>query len=130
MELRTTKVVPPPQVKNISVVLTDDQEVRYLNKHYRKLDKTTDVLSFSMLEGQKPSLFSVDLGDIIISLDMASKQARRFKCSFDKEILRLIIHGSLHLFGYDHVKVSPAQVRLMKDLEESLIRKYGGDLHI
>ena len=108
------------------MVLTSDEEVRQLNKHYRKLDKTTDVLSFSMLEGQTLSLFSVDLGDIVISLDMAAKQAKRFKCSFDKEILRLMIHGILHLFGYDHVKVSPVQVRLMKDLEERLIRKYGG----
>lgn len=78
-----------------------------------------------MLEGQEYDGFSTELGDVVISLAMAQKQAIRFRCSF-KEILRLIIHGSLHLFGYDHVKVSPKEVRLMKELEEALIRKYGG----
>ena len=112
----------------MGIVLTDDKEVRALNSLYRRLDKTTDVLSFSMLKGQKINRFSSDLGDIVISLQMVAKQSKRFKCSFDQEIFRLIAHGCLHLFGYDHVKVSAKKAKLMRDLEESLIHKYGGGL--
>lgn len=79
-----------------------------------------------MLEGQEFVGISPELGDIVISIPMAEKQAIRFKCSFEKEILRLIIHGILHLLGYDHVKVSKKEVQTMKDLEVALIRKYGG----
>lgn len=128
MELLTTEKSPPQPINHVGVLLTNDQEVRSLNNIYRKLDKTTDVLSFSMLEGEGYDSADSDLGDIVISLEMALKQSKRFKCSFEKEILRLLIHGSLHLFGYDHVNVSMKRVKLMRDLEAKLIRKYGGDL--
>jgi probable rRNA maturation factor len=128
LELRTTKDLPPQGVMHLGILLTDDSEVRALNLQYRKLDKTTDVLSFSMLEGQSHIGLSPELGDIVISLPMAQKQSRRFRCSFERELLRLVIHGSLHLFGYEHVKVSLREVSLMKDLERTLIRKYGSSL--
>ena len=124
MESLTTKKLPPKQVKDLSILLTDDQEVRALNKLFRKLDKTTDVLSFSMIEGVNEKEISSELGDIVISLDMVIKQAKRFKCSFEQELLRLLVHGCLHLFGYDHVKVSAMQVKQMKALEDRLLRRY------
>lgn len=125
MELLTTKVLPADCIRQVGIIFTDDAEVRLLNLNYRKLDKTTDVLSFSMLEGQEFEGLSPELGDIVISVPMAEKQAKRYKCSLQKEILRLVVHGALHLFGYDHVKVSKKKVKQMKDLEEALIRKYG-----
>lgn len=125
LELLTTdRPQLPAQIKEVGLLLTDDAEVRFLNKTYRKLDKTTDVLSFSMIEDQLVDSFSFELGEIVISVQMAEKQARRFKCTFKKELLRLVVHGCLHLFGYEHVKVSPAKVKRMKDLEGQLIRKY------
>lgn len=77
-----------------------------------------------MVEGVEEDEISSELGDIVISLDMVVKQAKRFKCSFEKELLRLLVHGCLHLFGYDHVKVSATAVKQMKALEDKMLRAY------
>lgn len=83
----------------INVVLCDDSEVRTLNKDYRKLDKVTDVLSF---EWHDPGF----LGEIFIARDQVKRQAPEFGNSYYAELKRVLVHGLLHLAGYDHIKVS------------------------
>lgn len=91
----------------LSVLLTDDSVMRRLNFDYRKIDDTTDVLSFAMNEGATlalpPSKRYKLLGDVVISIDKAIKQANEQGHSIKKEMALLITHGILHLLGYDDV---------------------------
>jgi probable rRNA maturation factor len=92
---------------DLSVLLCDDKTISSLNSHYRGKAEATDVLSFTLTEGEQfptgKQQYSRRLpGDIVISLDSLSKNARRFKVSQDEELRRLLIHGILHLDGMDH----------------------------
>ncbi len=91
----------------ISIFLTDDENIKNLNLKYRKKNSSTDVLSFPTFNNGK--YFNYDekivLGDIIISVEKAKSQFRKyFSSCFEEEIARLIIHSMLHLLGYDHEK--------------------------
>lgn len=89
----------------ISLILTDDQEIQSLNQQYRDKDQPTDVLSFAALETDFPEmdfLDSVSLGDIIISVETAQKQALSQGHSLRVELAWLASHGFLHLLGWDH----------------------------
>jgi len=86
----------------VSITFVDDPFIRKLNKKHRKMDRATDVLSFSMNEEGL-------IGDIVISLDSAKRNAKRYNEELNKEILRLVVHGSLHLMDFDHVKKSERQ---------------------
>ena len=116
---------PSANVNSLSVVLTDDIEIHELNRCYRGKDKPTDVLSFSQLEGNE-GVCSDSLGDIVISIDTAKRQAIKFKCSFEEELLRLLVHGVLHLFGYDHERVSASKSAEMRRTLKKLIERYKG----
>jgi probable rRNA maturation factor len=70
-----------------------------------------------------------DLGDIVISIPKAYRQAKRYKVSDSEEVLRLLIHGMLHLFGYDHVAVSTKKAKQMFDLQNLLLKKNLSDLY-
>ncbi len=85
----------------LSVVFVDDGEIQNLNRDYRGCDYPTDVLSFSLREGESCGPLSC-LGDIVISVDTAEKQALALGHSTDDEIDELLLHGLLHLLGYDH----------------------------
>jgi probable rRNA maturation factor len=102
----------------LSVALVGDQEMRPLNAKYRKKNKTTDVLSFPA----DPALTSETglLGDVIISVEQAKRQAKERNHSLKKEMATLLIHGILHLLGYDHER-SPRQAKIMADLEQKLL---------
>lgn len=100
-------------------MFTGDAEIRKLNKQYRRKDKATDVLSFSAIEGLPAEEFETNLGELVISLDTAKKQAKKYKCSLSEEIARLIIHGILHLFGHDHEKVARSKAEKMRRLERA-----------
>jgi probable rRNA maturation factor len=112
----------------LSVVLADDAEIRALNRRFRKQDRATDVLSFSQLEqraGAPPDPRAVDnragqlLGDIVISVDTAIRQARAMKLTPRRRLQTLLIHGLLHLIGYDHER-SAADARAMFAREREL----------
>jgi probable rRNA maturation factor len=105
----------------VTLVLTDDAEIRALNRDYRKLDRATDVLSFHQqeLRGEDdPAGDGVFLGDIVISVETARRRAgcRRLP----GELARLCVHGLCHLFGHDHQRL--AQARAMRKLEQRLLR--------
>lgn len=104
----------------ISVLFTDDKFIRSLNNKYRGIDKPTDVLSFSLQEGaiEPPEVESDKLlGDIIISVESAQRQADNLNHSMEKELTVLLIHGLLHLTGYDHEKDKDYKIMLGKESE-------------
>ncbi len=101
-----------PGDKEVSVAFVDDEEMRTLNADYRNINRTTDVLSFPQ-DGPDDSI----LGDVIISIDAAVRRSKLQKLSIEHEIQRLMIHGILHLLGYDHKKKNDAKVMREKELE-------------
>jgi probable rRNA maturation factor len=98
----------------MSVVLSDDQVVRELNKTYRHKDKPTNVLSF-------PSEETGELGDIILAFDTVKKEAENADIAFLHHTLHLIIHGFLHLLGYDHEQKEEAYH--MENIEIQILKK-------
>ncbi|MGL5194938.1 MAG: rRNA maturation RNase YbeY [Chroococcales cyanobacterium] len=100
--------LPPAIGYEISIRLSDDGEIQQLNAQYRHQDKPTDVLSFAALEVEYPQIESISgeiplyLGDIIISVDTAARQAEQQQHSITVELAWLAAHGLLHLLGWDH----------------------------
>ena len=96
-----------------TIAFVSDQSIRKLNRQFRNIDKATDVLSFPADEEQ-------NLGDIAISVDTALAQAKENGLSFDDEVAQLILHGLLHLSGYDHEtdngEMNKLELRLRKKL--------------
>jgi probable rRNA maturation factor len=92
--------------------------MRELNSRFRGVDKTTDVLSFPM--GDTSFGDAGPLGDIVISVPRAEMQAREYGVTFRDELLRLLVHGLLHLVGYDH-EINPYQKRKMEKKERELL---------
>lgn len=96
MALETLLSVHHPPRQGISVLITDDEEIRRLNKLWRNKDQTTDVLSWPA-----PDIPGEHLGDIAISVETAAKQAVTRRVSLTNEAAMLAIHGGLHLLGFD-----------------------------
>ena len=89
-----------PEVRgDVTLVLAGDDAVRRLNKRYRGKDRPTDVLSFGLGAGRQRG---EPFGDIVVSVDAARRQARDYGATTNEEIVRLAVHGTLHLCGYDH----------------------------
>ena len=109
----------------LSVVLVDDREMQALNATYRKKNRPTDVLAFSMREGE-PAPRTNLLGDVVISVDTAARQAAERGVSVAAEIRTLLAHGILHLLGYDHER-SPAEARRMFALQRKLMLRLDRD---
>jgi probable rRNA maturation factor len=105
----------------LSVLFAGDRAMRSLNRRYRGLDKTTDVLSFSLREGEFPHIQPGILGDIVISVPVAARQAREQGHPLRREIERLLVHGLLHLLGYDHEQGKKEAVRMSRK-EQQLMR--------
>ncbi len=103
-----------------SVVFTTDEDIRCLNREYRNVDRPTDVLAFTGAEDERFDGPETLLGDVVISVDRAAVQARRFRRPFDREILKLTAHGLLHLLGHDHEK--SAERSAMRRLENRYVR--------
>jgi probable rRNA maturation factor len=104
-----------------TLVFTDDDEIRTLNRTYRGHDHATDVLSFHLqeLEGEDdPAGRGAELGDIVISVETARRRGKGK--ALGPELERLAIHGLCHLFGHDHKR--PAEARVMRALERRLRR--------
>jgi len=87
---------------SLSVAFVSPEEIRRLNRQYRKKDKITDVLSFSELDSKQGFVDPVFLGEVIVCYEVAVTQAKDLGHSVDDEIARLLAHGLVHLMGYDH----------------------------
>lgn len=108
---------------NVSILLTDDQEMTRLNSHYRNKNQPTNVLSFPFGDGadENPTTLPFkELGDIIISLDTALRESIEYKQSLHERMSWLVIHGLLHLLGYDHER-SEIEEKKMFDKEKELL---------
>lgn len=126
-----------PYEAEISVLLTTDEEIRKLNRSARGMDRPTDVLSFPMLEYDRPGDFlwlesepqdafnpetgELMLGDIVISKDRVLAQAEEYGHSPVREYAFLIAHSMLHLFGYDHMEEE--ERRLMEERQRGIMEK-------
>ena len=86
----------------LSIVLTDDEQIHILNRDYRKKDRPTDVLAFAMSEGEFAEVSGAMLGDVIISVPTAARQAAERDVATLEEVTMLLAHGLLHLLGWDH----------------------------
>ncbi|MDP2718419.1 MAG: rRNA maturation RNase YbeY [Dehalococcoidia bacterium] len=137
--LRTIKHVLTSQKAfyqlEVGLLITNDEDVHRLNKRYRKINRTTDVLAFALKEEKKaeennsasPPIFITPedgiyrLGEVIISFPQALRQAEEINHPIEDEITRLIVHGFLHLFGYDDIEATDR--RRMKAREKRIILK-------
>lgn len=106
----------------VSVLLTDDDFIWQLNKNYRGVDKPTNVLSFPAPKMDAPV---PPLGDIVLSLNTIKKEAIEQGKTFESHLIHLIIHGSLHLTGYDHISDGDAEQMEAKEIE--LMKNLGFD---
>ncbi len=103
----------------LSILLTDDRHIHTLNRDYRDKDSPTDVLSFAQSEGEAfPGMIPV-LGDLVISLETAERQAAALGHPLAAEVRVLLAHGLLHLLGYDHIE--PDERAQMAAAEEQLL---------
>ena len=100
----------------VSIILVDDAEIHEINKTYRGMDKPTNVLSFELGD-------DVLLGDIYISLDTVLREAREAKISVTDHVAHMVVHGVLHLLGYDHIDDDQAIVMEMKEIQ--ILKKIG-----
>jgi len=132
---------PPPALKNlesicqriltlhgkhnweVSLLCTDDVTIRKLNKKYRGIDKATDVLSFSQFEGRSfpahENEESIAAGDIVISVDTLMNNSHHGGIPFQEELMRVLVHGILHLGGLDHNEEDAKDT--MITLQESML---------
>lgn len=108
----------------LSVAFVDDDAIADLNQRDRGKPGATDVLSYSLLEGPHADCRGALLGDVVISVDTAARQARRGRRSLDDECLRLLIHGVLHVLGHDHE--DDEEARRMRAEERRLWRAVSG----
>jgi len=105
----------------LSIVFVDDSRIRELNRRYLRRDKSTNVLAFSMTEGEFPMLRPHLLGDLVISVETAERQSHRFGLRAGEMVILLMIHGILHLLGFDHLR-SKKKAREMALKQKELLR--------
>ena len=116
-----------PGVCELNVLFTDDRRMRAINREFRQKDKPTDVLSFPQFEPyeirgkRRPrGVVGTYLGDLVISSETTLRQAKEFGVTPREELLRLIVHGILHLCGYDHEGVPAAAAQAMRRRERQV----------
>ena len=123
-----------PLKSEVSVMFTDDEEIHELNRMHRGVDRPTDVLSFPLFEYDENGDITEDdldfnpngemlLGDIVMSLETASRQAQEYGHSFEREIGFLTVHSMLHLFGYDHM--TPEDEEEMFGYQREILERIG-----
>ena len=114
----------PPQ--EVSIVIATDKMIHELNKHYRGVDSATDVLAFAMQEGEYGYINPDLLGDVVISIESAQRQAREAGHPLAQELAILLIHGLLHLVGFEHKEKEKA--RLMEEKSREIWQQIQLDL--
>ncbi|MDD3174510.1 MAG: rRNA maturation RNase YbeY [Herbinix sp.] len=126
-----------PYESEVSMLFTDDDQIKEINQEYRGIDKPTDVLSFPTIEYENPGDFEgleenvadsfhpetgeLLLGDIVISVDRAKLQAKEYGHSLEREISFLTAHSMFHLFGYDHMEENERII--MEEKQNNVLEK-------
>ena len=103
----------------LSCILVDDQKIHEINKEYRNIDRSTDVISFALEDNEQYYVSGMprSLGDIFISIDHAKMQAEEYGHSFYREMCFLFTHGLLHLLGFDHMNEEDEKVMFSRQKE-------------
>ena len=117
----------PAKKGELGILLTDDAEIRRLNHHYRHRDQATNVLSFAMEEGEKgPKRGKKDrlLGDVVLAYETVAQEAQAYHIPLERHVIHLVVHGVLHLLGYDHAR-SPAEARRQETREVAILADLG-----
>ncbi|CDE15841.1 probable rRNA maturation factor [Clostridium sp. CAG:288] len=109
-----------------SVTIVDNDTIQEINRDYRHIDRPTDVISFAYMESDSFDSPIKDLGEIVIALDVAKKQAIEFNHPLRRELAFLFIHGTLHLLGYDHVH-SEEEANVMFELQNAILNSFKYD---
>ncbi len=109
----------------ITVVWVGDVEMRRVNRQTRGKDKTTDVLSFPLTTPGKWPGNVKELGDILLSVPELRREAKRRGCTLNEEALLLLVHGTLHLLGHDHMR--PTERKRMFRLQNTIVSSLGAD---
>ena len=115
----------------VSVTLTNPENIKNINNEYRKIDKSTDVLSFPMFEKEEIEKmvklqnweYTDILGDMVISIEQVENQAKDFGHSFERELSYMVVHSFYHLMGYDHIKEEDKEK--MRPKEEYVLNELG-----
>ena len=113
--------VIPTDAQGVTIAFVSDRAMRELNRLWRKKQGTTDVLSFPAEQDEFEKMEGSSLGDVVISVEQAARQAKENGLTLDDEIAQLILHGLIHLCGYDHTTDKGE----MNQLERRLRRKLG-----
>ena len=108
----------------LSVLLVDDNEITQLNRRYRSRDYATNVLAFLMGEGKGKGLHPEVLGDVVISTETAQREAQQRGVTIDEEMALLLVHGILHLLGYDH-EADTQEAAAMEAKEQEVMSRLG-----
>jgi probable rRNA maturation factor len=105
----------------LSILITDDEYIAQLNETYLNHQGPTNVISFPMQEGQFSEYSRRLLGDVVISIETAFREASQAGISLEERFLQLLVHGILHLMGFDHVN-SPVEAEIMEKKSQKLLR--------
>lgn len=112
--------------KEVSILITDDEGIREINRLYLNRDYPTNVISFPQLTEDFSMINPHVLGDIVISVETAAKEAKKGNFSLDDELDYLFLHGILHLLGYNHENTSPAERKRMYRLTKKIFNELKG----
>ncbi|MCK4536051.1 MAG: rRNA maturation RNase YbeY [Desulfuromonadales bacterium] len=104
----------------LSILIVSDRQIQAINRDYLQRDKPTNVISFAMQEGEGAGVQPDLLGDVVISAETALRDALDAGRSFESELYFLLLHGILHLLGYDHERGSLAEAQQMEQREREL----------
>ena len=110
---RILRYLDLPERSQVCLSFVSDADMRELNRRYRKVDRTTDVLSFAQRDVGDVGI----LGDVVISYDTAVRNSQRFSVTVEGEIRRLVVHGILHLLGFDHAEKRQRETMRGKESE-------------
>ena len=105
----------------ISILIVDDPQIAELNQQYLNRENPTNVIAFAMRDGEFPDISPHLLGDVVISMDTASREAQNAAMSTERRFNELLVHGILHLLGYDH-EDSDEEARVMEDKSRELMK--------
>ena len=106
----------------LSILILDNAGIRKINRDYLQRDRPTNVISFAMQEGEGSGLQPLLLGDVVISAERAAADAAEAGLPFEHELVFLLLHGILHLLGYDHERGTEQQALEMENCERELFR--------
>ena len=111
----------------LSIVIVGDRSIRILNREYLGRDKATNVISFSMQEGEFGHVSPDLLGDVAVSADTCAREAVAGDITFNSRLVFLLLHGILHLAGYDHERSGDAEARKMEKKEREIFALLEGE---